>query len=365
MGKSEYSIEKIKKLWQQEPDEVILKAATKDKEEYPPDIYAVIEEEALLRGLLIQSSEESSLEEEGLRTSHVLDASKLKLPRVWIGFFLAVGFLVGEFFEMEGDYATFVTSPICATIALAGVIYWYICIYRFHKILVELSDNTYPISPAAAVGYHFIPFYNLYWVFKWPIEFSTFINNQGLVRMIPGFLLGIAILVSYLLFRVDGALGLWCIFTLASYMKYKLRTQVDYRLAEQEGTVVHEKGVWVAGIVMMILAVAAVAFVGGIYATDAGKAYMEDLFLDEEHAEIASPNTLVREGFILQYPSNWTIDTRDDDYDPDHYFSIESPGSSLIVFVIVDIPTSPEENVENIIAESLLSRYKSNNNNWL
>lgn len=351
MVKSEYSIEEIKKLWQKEPDEVVLKAATEDKKEYPPDIYAVIKEEALLRGLLQGLSEEDSAGEEVLKTPHILDPRKLKLPQVWIGFLLAVGFLIGELFEMEGDYATFVTSPICATIALAGIIYWYICVYRFHRILVELSNNTYPISPAVAVGYNFIPFYNLYWVFKWPTEFSSFINNQGLVHMIPGFLLGLFVLASYLLLRVDGALGLLCMFTISSYMKHKLKGQIDQQLAEQEGTAVYQKQRWVAGIVILILSVATVAFVGGIYATDAGKAFMENLFSDEEAADITKTNTLSREGFILQYPSNWTVDRSDDSYDPDHYFSIESAGGSVIVFVIVDASTTPEENVESIVAE--------------
>lgn len=57
MGKSEYSIEEIKKLWQQEPDEVVLKAATKDKEEYPPEIQVVIEEEAQRRRQAQQEQE--------------------------------------------------------------------------------------------------------------------------------------------------------------------------------------------------------------------------------------------------------------------------------------------------------------------
>jgi len=60
MGKSEYSIEEIKKLWQQEPrDDYVLKAATKDKNEYPPEIQTIIKEEAIRRGLLRKSNEQS------------------------------------------------------------------------------------------------------------------------------------------------------------------------------------------------------------------------------------------------------------------------------------------------------------------
>lgn len=59
MESSEHSIEEIKKLWQQEPGEVVLKAVTEDKEEYPPEIQNIIQEEAVKRGLLEERRQES------------------------------------------------------------------------------------------------------------------------------------------------------------------------------------------------------------------------------------------------------------------------------------------------------------------
>lgn len=45
-----------------------------------------------------------------------------------------------------------------------------------------------------------------------------------------------------------------------------------------------------------------------------------------------------REGFSLVYPSTWTIDTADPDYDPDALFTLESPdGNCMAMFIIMDM----------------------------
>ena len=78
-------------------------------------------------------------------------------------------------------------------IALGGWIYWLICVHRLHKILDELTTGRYPISPAEAAGKHFIPFYNFYWFFKWPMEMSRYLNGRDRVRMISGSLIGLSL----------------------------------------------------------------------------------------------------------------------------------------------------------------------------
>jgi len=67
-----------------------------------------------------------------------------------------------------------------------------------------------------------------------------------------------------------------------------------------------------------------------------------DLPADVENTKIIS-----RDGFELQYPGNWVLDSKDKDYDPDHKFTIESPGpGGDSIFVVMDMPTDPLENVE-------------------
>jgi hypothetical protein len=54
--------------------------------------------------------------------------------------------------------------------------------------------------------------------------------------------------------------------------------------------------------------------------------------------------TIKRDSFSLQYPSNWTIDTKDEDYDPDALFSIDAPDeNSMIMFMIFTTPLDAEE----------------------
>ncbi|MGB2806661.1 MAG: hypothetical protein WBC22_02895 [Sedimentisphaerales bacterium] len=60
----EAKIQEIKALWQEEIDEWVLKAVTKDLYEYPPEIQTIIREEAVQRGLLEESDIELALSAE-------------------------------------------------------------------------------------------------------------------------------------------------------------------------------------------------------------------------------------------------------------------------------------------------------------
>lgn len=159
------------------------------------------------------------------------------LPRIWIGFVLAFGFLVAEIIEvMQGNEAAIGSYTLI--VGIAGWIHWLSCIHRFHKILHQISpriggESTYPITPNQAVKYHFIPFFNLYWFFKWPREFSQYMNTNTSVKMAPGTGLGLILFLSVLTMRmVDGFIGLTLMFGFALYFQRKLRSAV----AEHETT---------------------------------------------------------------------------------------------------------------------------------
>jgi hypothetical protein len=62
----------------------------------------------------------------------------------------------------------------------------------------------------------------------------------------------------------------------------------------------------------------------------------ESLVRLEQQADVRSAKPIVRERFRLEYPGNWTIDVEDEHYDPDHLFSIESPGSCHVTFIVFD-----------------------------
>jgi hypothetical protein len=112
----------------------------------------------------------------------VTEEISAKLPNLWVGYIIAALLLIGEIGVFIAVIRLFSfpprTTPILAPIELAGWIYWFICVYQMHKVLAELTNSAYPITPVAAVGYHFIPLYNVYWIFKWPAEIAKFVNTH-------------------------------------------------------------------------------------------------------------------------------------------------------------------------------------------
>jgi hypothetical protein len=112
-------------------------------------------------------------------------------------------------------------------IVLSATAYWLFCVYRFHKILAELSSGSYPYTPGEAVGRHFIPILNFIWLFQWPSAMTSYINERGRVRMISGKLIGLLLLISVLLRFVDGGVGLACTFAVGMYLSAKLRRHIE------------------------------------------------------------------------------------------------------------------------------------------
>jgi hypothetical protein len=99
--------------------------------------------------------------------------------------------------------------------------------------------------------------------------------------------------------------------------------------------------------VVVSLALGGVAgFFLGVASTKAGKAFMRGMVQEEEKSAVSDPQKLIRKQFELQYPSNWHIDVEDKDYDPDHMFSIDSPGHAFVMFVIGAGESEPEDSLK-------------------
>jgi hypothetical protein len=147
-------------------------------------------------------------------------------PWVWVGFLFAGAFFVIEilFVALELDEPT--VDLFLTLILIGGWIYWLVCVHRIHKILAELTRNRYPISPGEGAVKHIIPFYNLYWVFKWPAELSDYLNRRGRVRIISGYAIGAMLLLSLLLRMVDGAIGMAFLFGVTLFISSKLKAHV-------------------------------------------------------------------------------------------------------------------------------------------
>jgi hypothetical protein len=82
----------------------------------------------------------------------------------------------------------------------------------------------HPISPARAVGFHFIPIYNLYWVVKWPQEIARFVKWRFKGPVMKPQMVGLMVLAAFVMrFLFDPGLGLILFFLAASYVSGCLR----------------------------------------------------------------------------------------------------------------------------------------------
>ena len=86
-------------------------------------------------------------------------------------------------------------APYAAICVMIGWAYWLYCIYRTHRALAKATNGAHPISPGAAVWFHLIPLYNLYWVFKWPNEMAKTVYNYS-YQFMRGTLDGVFLLVA-------------------------------------------------------------------------------------------------------------------------------------------------------------------------
>ena len=90
-----------------------------------------------------------------------------------------------------------------------------------------------------------------------------------------------------------------------------------------------------------------IGFGVGVMSVKAGRDFAAGMVRSEEPARVSEPKTIDRPNFRFEHAGNWTIDTADEDYDPDHSFSVESPGQSFMMFQIADGVLDLKDLVEN------------------
>ena len=161
------------------------------------------------------------------------------LPRVWIGYFLGLATIIAEMvaFSLHPDLGKvsditkrqIVIPPLYLFLAsFIGFVYWFVCIYQIHVVLARVPGWKHPISPGRAVGFHFIPVYFLYWLFKWPKEIAVFVNWRLGRKVMRSVGMGIAFLLALVMRFLDPGFGLILLFMPLSY----LTRCVAYALAE-------------------------------------------------------------------------------------------------------------------------------------
>jgi hypothetical protein len=147
------------------------------------------------------------------------------LPSVWPGYVLAVSALIVEVGEgiFDPNSVTDQYTLLFLLVSLVNSSYWIFCIFRIHRVLAEASNGSYPIGPWKAVGLMFIPFFNLYWLFRWTNQIADFVNGQpGTARLLRNWPAGFLLLGLIITAKIDGSLGMPILYGTLHFIRNKL-----------------------------------------------------------------------------------------------------------------------------------------------
>ena len=145
------------------------------------------------------------------------------LPRVWIGYLLSFATLVAMLIAVAqhpevASWELFVPPLYLFLLGFVTLVYWLVCVYRLHQVLAHVAGWKHPVSPGRAVGFHFIPVYSLYWLYKWPSEVAKFVNWKLRQSVVPPAKPGLFVFLSYVACLVLGPGGLFLLFASLAYL---------------------------------------------------------------------------------------------------------------------------------------------------
>jgi len=143
---------------------------------------------------------------------------------MWIGFALSALILVSEFINFNSgvQQAGSRSNPVFLIFVLAAWFYWLWCVHRYHDIITSIPGYHHPISPGQAVARHLIPFYNFYWVFKWPSEIATFVNWRTQAPTMQGWIVGLLVLGGFVMRILDASIGMAVVFAGGVYISRQI-----------------------------------------------------------------------------------------------------------------------------------------------
>lgn len=159
-------------------------------------------------------------------------------PKIWVGFVLVFLLFVGEIIHFGVYESEKVKYSIYVTPFMVACLLYYIhMIRRIHNIMNRITVDKYPISTAKALGFHLIPLFNIYWLIKWPSELSKYIVSNSNITMIPGFVVGILLLLSIAVIKlVDGAIGYLFLFATMAYVTTRVKKIISRKEMQFEFT---------------------------------------------------------------------------------------------------------------------------------
>ena len=144
-----------------------------------------------------------------------------RLPKLWMGFILSGVVAVAETLDVALGPSW---DTVFDTAVIGSWCYWLFCVFRFHDVVGSVQGYRHPITPARAVAMHFVPLYNLYWVFRWPSRIALFVNWRTQSNSMKGWIPGILVLGSVIMIRlIDGFVGCVMLFSAGAYISSWIR----------------------------------------------------------------------------------------------------------------------------------------------
>jgi hypothetical protein len=198
----------------------------------------VAQEELHRRSLTTDDFDEISNNATNTKIALYKEIGTPKPPNIKTGFILVALLFVGTVthlivYDNEKVRFSIFTIPF----SLACFSYYIYIIRRLHVIMNIIALERYPVSSAKAVGFHFIPFFNLYWLFKWPIVLGNFIGRNSNIKMIPGFAIGCGLLFSFLCIKaIDSSIGYFMLFSLMAYITTRVNRFIENKEIGSLGT---------------------------------------------------------------------------------------------------------------------------------
>ena len=164
-------------------------------------------------------------------------------PRIWVGYLLSVATLIAEmvaiYLHPELAKEPLLVPPLYLFLAnFISLVYWLVCVYEFHVVLMQASAGTYSIRPSRAAWFHLIPIYGLYWVYKWPRELARFVNSRLQAPLMKPDRTGLAVFLAFVVFLfLDRGFGMILLFCTASHLSRCLRYALAARPVSPVGQV--------------------------------------------------------------------------------------------------------------------------------
>ena len=154
-----------------------------------------------------------------------------EMPSILAGVLLPVSCLIGiaalaawegQTETPTGEGFTLVTTGILV-LFYAPSFYWLYCVKKFHDAIWAVSGYNHDISPSKAVAFHFIPFVNIWWVFRWPSAIAKFVNWRCQAPVMRGWVAGVLMVAAVILGRLFGPLGALALFGAGAYIARHMR----------------------------------------------------------------------------------------------------------------------------------------------